>query len=221
MSKYKFAVKRPTVSNKDRGRALSALRGKGIRSSNLKKTISKTKKKYGGIPRLPGIMQGKMEQRHSAAARRAQQEARDKFYRQLDGGSERTMYVSGRAPSRSSKSRDSRSSEPSYDMGTSYMDQQIYDFQKGREEMMAMYERMMIEQAKQAEEQRRQMEIAMRAQAQNAYSANLQPSFQLQGAGTTPKLGAAQQFRRRVGSQFGTASPYTGLAQIQSGMVNA
>ena len=51
-----------------------------------------------------------------------------------------------------------------------------------------MYEKMMIEQAKQAEEQRRQMEIAMRAQAQNAYSAGLQPSLQLQGAGETPKL---------------------------------
>ena len=120
--------------------------------------------------------------------------------------------------SRKSRDRDRDRGRPSE---TSSVDQSIQDFQQQREDQFAMYEQMMIQQAQEAEEQRRQMEIAMRAQAQNAYSASLQPSFQLQGAGTTPKLSAAQQFRKRLGSQFGTASPYTGLAQIQSGTVNA
>ena len=101
------------------------------------------------------------------------------------------------------------------------VDKQISDFQEQREDQFAMYEQMMIQQAMEAEEQRRQMEAAMRAQAANAYSASLQPNFQLQGAGITPKLSGIQQFKKRAGSQFGTVSPYTGLAQIQSGMVNA
>ena len=87
--------------------------------------------------------------------------------------------------------------------------------------MFAMYEQMMIQQAMEAEEQRKQMEIAMRAQAANAYGASMQPTFQLQGAGTIPKLSGIEQFKKRLNSQFGTASPYTGLAQIKSGMVNA
>ena len=86
----------------------------------------------------------------------------------------------------------------------------ISDFQQQREDMFAQYEQLMIQQAQEAEEQRRQMEIAMRAQAQNAYSASLMPGIDLRGAGTTPKLGAAEQFRRRIGSQFGTA--YQGVA---------
>ena len=104
---------------------------------------------------------------------------------------------------------------------TSSTDKQISDFQEQREDQFAMYEQMMIQQAMEAEEQRRQMEAAMRAQAANAYGASMQPTFQLQGAGTTPKLSGIQQFKKRAGSQFGTASPYTGLAKIQSGMVNA
>ena len=118
----------------------------------------------------------------------------------------------------SKKSRD-REREPESKMSDT--DQDIQDFQQQREDMFAQYEQLMIQQAKEAEEQRRQMEIAMRAQAANAYSAGLQPSFQLQGAGTIPKLSGIEQFKKRVGSQFGTASPYTGLAQIKSGMVNA
>ena len=220
--KFKYAVKRPKVSKKDIGRGLKRVAKGGIKARDIGRAVRSAKKKHGGVPRLPGIMQGRSEQRHSAAGRAQMQAARDKIYGMLDGGTERTMYISGPGPKRrESESKQSRSSAPSYDMEASYMDQMVYDFQQQREGMMAQYEQMMAEQARQAEEQRRQMEAAMRAQAQNAYSASLQPSFQLQGAGETPKLSGIQQFKRRTGSQFGTASPYTGLAKIQSGMVNA
>lgn len=127
------------------------------------------------------------------------------------------MTISSEKP----RERDRRRESSSYEDAMSSTNEQLYDFQAEREEMMAMYEQMMIQQAQEAEEQRRQMEAAMRAQAANAYSASLVPSFQLQGAGTTPKLSGIEQFKKRAGSQFGTATPYTGLAQIKSGMVNA
>jgi len=210
---YKYAVKRPEASKRDQYK-YSSSRYLGF----SKKQKKKLEKKYGGIPRMRGI---EPQFRSDRMSRDVYERRRADFYRKMDGGTPDMMYISGGPKQkRSKKSRDrDRDREPSFD--TSSTDQQVLDFQKEREEMMARYEQMMIEQAKQAEEQRKQMEIAMRAQAQNAYSASLQPSLQLQGAGTTPKLGAAQQFRRRIGSQFGTASPYTGLATIQSGMVNA
>ena len=120
----------------------------------------------------------------------------------------------------SEKSRD-RDRGRSRSVETSPIDQQVSDFQQQQDDMYAQYEQMMIQQAMAAEEQRRQMEAAMRAQAANAYGASMQPNFQLQGAGTTPKLSGIEQFKKRMNSQFGTASPYTGLAKIQSGMVNA
>lgn len=214
---YKYAVKRPKLSKKDTGKAFR--KAAGLDGGISKKDIKKLKKKYGGIPRMPGL-----EPRFNAnrMSRDVYERRKNRYYERLDGGTVDTMYIKGPGPkrkkSKSRKSRD-RDREPSFE--TSSTDQQLIDFQKEREEMFARYEKMMIEQAKQAEKQRKQMEIAMRAQAQNAYSASLQPNFQLQGAGETPKLSAAQQFRKRLGSQFGTASPYTGLAQIQSGMVNA
>ena len=216
---YKYKVKRPTLSKKDRGRILKrSVRG-GIKARDIGRAVRKAKER-GGIPRIPGIMRGRSEQTNSAAGRAAMQRQRDAFYRMLDGGTERQMYISGRRPSSGSKSKESSASykEPSYEM--SYMDQMIYDFQAQQEAMMAQYEEMMAEQARQAEEERKKMEAAMRAQAQNAYSASLQPSLQLQGAGETPKLSGIQQFKKRSGSQFGTASPYTGLARIKSGLVN-
>lgn len=222
---YKYAVKRPKLSKKDRGKILKASVKGGIKGRDVVKAAKKAKKKYGGYPSIPGIMPGKADQQYSSTLRRNQQAKRDRYYARLDGGTEDTMYIKGPAPGKQSrsksKSKESRLSAPSSQSGTSSMDQQLYDFQKEREEMMAQYEQMMIEQARQAEEQRRQMEIAMRAQAANAYSAGLQPSFQLQGAGTIPKLSGIEQFKKRLGSQFGTASPYTGLAKIQSGTVNA
>ena len=214
--KYKFKVKRPTLSKKDRGKILKrSVRG-GIKARDIGRAAAAAKRKYGGMPRIPGILTG----RRNDGGRDSQQRLRDNIFRRIDGGNERTMYVSGRAPSRSSSSRQSRSSEPSYAMDTSYMDQMIYDFQQQQEAMMAQYEEMMAEQAQQAEEERKKMEAAMRAQSQNAYSASLQPTLQLQGAGETPKLSGIQQFKKRSGSQFGTASPYTGLAKIKSGLVN-
>ena len=213
---YKYAAKRPTASNKDAYKALKKhLTGGGI----TKKDIKKTKRKYGGIPKLKNFPRKGDAPRSSGGSM-----FENMLYNRIDGGTRDTMYIKGPAPGKSFKSKSktkSKPSAPSSQSGTSSMDQQLYDFQKEREEMMAQYEQMMIQQAKEAEEQRRQMEIAMRAQAANAYSAGLQPSFQPQGAGTIPKLSGIEQFKKRVGSQFGTASPYTGLAQIKSGMVNA
>jgi len=208
---YKYAVKRPEASKRDQYK-YSSSRYLGF----SKKQKKKLEKKYGGIPRIRGI---EPQFRSDRMSREVYERRLDDFYRKRDGGTRDTMYISGGPKrKRSKKSRD-REREPEFEMSDT--DQSILDFQKQREDMFAQYEKLMIQQAQEAEEQRKQMEIAMRAQAQNAYSASLQPNLQLQGAGTTPKLGAAQQFRRRIGSQFGTASPYTGLATIQSGMVNA
>ena len=209
-NKYKYAVKRPEASKRDQYRYASS------RFGFSKKDKKKLKKKYGGIPRMRGT---EPQFRSDRMSREVYERRLDDFYRKRDGGTRDTMFISGKPKQKRSKKSRGRDRESSFD--TSSTDQQILDFQKEREDMFAQYEQLMIQQAKEAEEQRKQMEIAMRAQAQNAYSASLQPSLQLQGAGTTPKLGAAQQFRRRIGSQFGTTSPYTGLAQIQSGMVNA
>ena len=213
---YKYAVKRPTASKKDIGKGFRALLKGGVKARDIAKGAKKAKKKYGAYPRVPGIMSGRPGRPGEA------QKRRDRYYGYLDGGTEKTTYVSGPGPSRSSKSKSkSKPSAPSSQTRTSSIDQQVIDFQKEREEMMARYEQMMIQQAREAEQQRKQMEIAMRAQAANAYSASLQPNFQLQGAGTIPKLSGVEQFKKRIGSQFGTATPYTGLAKIQSGMVNA
>ena len=214
---YKYAVKRPKLSKKDTGKLIR--KGAGLDGGITKKDIKRTKKKYGGIPQIPGAFAGKLD-----TPRQFRSQRRDRYYGYADGGTADTMYIKGPAPGRSSKSKSkskpkSRPSAPSPQ--TSSIDQQVNDFQEQREDMFAQYEQMMIQQAMEAEEQRRQMEAAMRAQAANAYGASMQPTFQLQGAGTIPKLSGIEQFKKRLNSQFGTASPYTGLAQIKSGMVNA
>ena len=81
------------------------------------------------------------------------------------------------------------------------------------------YSQMLIKEAerrKQAEEDAR---IALQAQRSNRMMEGQSANLQIQAAGTTPRTGGTQQFRRRA-IQQGTTSPYTGLSKISSGTVN-
>ena len=126
------------------------------------------------------------------------------------------------------KGRSKSSSESSYesDYQKDYADSMdstaelLEKFQIQQQEQQAKYEAMLAKQAEEAKKAQEEQMKMLQIQQQNAASAAQTPNFQLQGAGVTPKLGAAQQFRKRKGTQFGTGSPYTGLAQISSGMVN-
>ena len=85
--------------------------------------------------------------------------------------------------------------------------------------MQEDYSNMLIKEAerrKQAEEDAR---IALQSQRANRMMEGQSANLQIQAAGTTPRTGGTQQFRRRA-IQQGTASPYTGLSKIKSGMVN-
>ena len=85
--------------------------------------------------------------------------------------------------------------------------------------MQEEYSNMLLAEAerkKQAQEQAKRDLITQRA---NQARTNKAGSLQIQGAGTVPRVGGTQQFRRRA-LQQGTASPYKGLSTIQSGMVN-
>lgn len=85
--------------------------------------------------------------------------------------------------------------------------------------MQEDYSNMLIKEAerrKQAEEEAR---IALQAQRANRMMEGQSANLQIQAAGTTPRTGGTQQFRRRA-LQQGTTSPYTGLSKISSGMVN-
>ena len=96
--------------------------------------------------------------------------------------------------------------------------------------MMADYSDMLIREAearKKAQEQaardfeaqREAQRVAARTASANRLMEGRAANLQIQPAGTTPRTGGTQQFRRRV-TQQGTASPYKGLSTIQSGMVN-
>ena len=81
------------------------------------------------------------------------------------------------------------------------------------------YSQMLIKEAerrKQAEEDAR---IALQSQRANRMMEGQSANLQIQPAGTTPRTGGTQQFRRRA-LQQGTTSPYTGLSKIKSGTVN-
>lgn len=123
-----------------------------------------------------------------------------------------------------SKPSASKSSEPSYEKQFQAQQDRIAEmmesFQISQQQTQKQYEKMLAKQAAQAKKDQEEQLKMLQIQQQNTAAAARMPNFQLQGAGTAPKLGAAQQFRRRLGSQFGTGSPYTGLAQISSGMVN-
>ena len=140
----------------------------------------------------------------------------------------RKIYREKIKRSKTKKSSSKASSKDSYesdyeDAYTKSMDstaELLEKFQIQQQEQQAKYEAMLAKQAEEAKKAQEEQMKMLQIQQQNAASAAQTPSFQLQGAGVTPKLGAAQQFRRRLGSQFGTGKPYTGIAQISSGMVN-
>ena len=60
---------------------------------------------------------------------------------------------------------------------------------------------------------------ALQVQRANQAMAGMSGNLQIQPAGSTPRTGGTQQFRRRS-TQFGATSAYTGLSKIQSGTVN-
>jgi len=132
--KYKYAVKRPRIKPKDFGRGFKKhLTGGGLK----KKDIRKLKKKYGGIPRMPGL---EPQFRNDRMSRDVYERRKNRYYEKLDGGTVDTMYISGPGPSRGKKrkrkdrDRDRRSRDdysPSYDgyddfkIDTSAYDKQI------------------------------------------------------------------------------------------------
>ena len=78
---------------------------------------------------------------------------------------------------------------------------------------------MLIAEAQRRKEAEEQAARDLQTQRANQAMAGRSGALQIQGAGTTPRIGGTQQFRRRA-LQQGTASPYKGLSTIQSGMVN-
>ena len=85
--------------------------------------------------------------------------------------------------------------------------------------MQEDYFNMLIAEAQRRKEAEEQAARDLQTQQANAAMAGRSGTLQIQGAGTTPRIGGTQQFRRRV-LQQGTSSPYKGLSTIQSGMVN-
>ena len=85
--------------------------------------------------------------------------------------------------------------------------------------MQEDYSNMLIAEAQRRKEAEEQAARDLQTQQANAAMAGRSGTLQIQGAGTTPRIGGTQQFRRRV-LQQGTSSPYKGLSTIQSGMVN-
>ena len=78
---------------------------------------------------------------------------------------------------------------------------------------------MLLAEAERKKQAQEQAARDLQTQRANQAMAGRAGSLQIQGAGTTPRIGGTQQFRRRT-IQQGTASPYKGLSTIQSGMVN-
>jgi len=85
--------------------------------------------------------------------------------------------------------------------------------------MQQDYSNMLIAEAQRRKEAEEQAARDLQTQTANAAMAGRSGALQIQGAGTTPRIGGTQQFRRRA-LQQGTSSPYKGLSTIQSGMVN-
>tara|TARA_R100000084_G_C4590326_1_gene118120 strand:+ start:43 stop:738 length:696 start_codon:yes stop_codon:yes gene_type:complete len=81
------------------------------------------------------------------------------------------------------------------------------------------YSNMLIAEAQRKKEAEEQAKRNLQSQRANQAMAGLSGNLQIQPAGSTPRTGGTQQFRRRT-IQQGTASPYKGLSTIQSGMVN-
>ena len=81
------------------------------------------------------------------------------------------------------------------------------------------YSQMLIKEAERRKQGEEDARLALQAQRANRMSEGRTANLQIQAAGTAPRTGGTQQFRRRP-LQQGTASPYKGLSTIQSGMVN-
>ena len=85
--------------------------------------------------------------------------------------------------------------------------------------MQEDYSNMLIAEAQRKKEAEEQAARNLQTQKANQAMAGLSGNLQIQPAGSTPRTGGTQQFRRRT-LQQGAASPYQGLSTIQSGMVN-
>ena len=85
--------------------------------------------------------------------------------------------------------------------------------------MQEDYSNMLIAEAQRKKEAEEQAARDLQTQRANQAMAGMSGNLQIQQAGSAPRTGGTQQFRRRV-LQQGTASPYKGLSTIQSGMVN-
>lgn len=85
--------------------------------------------------------------------------------------------------------------------------------------MQEDYSNMLIAEAQRKKEAEEQAARDLQTQRANQAMAGMSGNLQIQQAGSAPRTGGTQQFRRRV-LQQGTTSPYKGLSTIQSGMVN-
>ena len=85
--------------------------------------------------------------------------------------------------------------------------------------MMTDYSDMLIREAEARKKAQEEERLALRTDRANLARAGKAGSLQIQPAGSTPRTAGTQQFRRRA-TQFGGGTPYTGLSQISSGMVN-
>ncbi len=85
--------------------------------------------------------------------------------------------------------------------------------------MQEDYSNMLIAEAQRKKEAEEQAARDLQTQRANQARTGMSGNLQIQQAGSAPRTGGTQQFRRRVAQQ-GTASPYKGLGTIQSGMVN-
>ena len=85
--------------------------------------------------------------------------------------------------------------------------------------MQEDYSNMLIAEAQRKKEAEEQAARDLQTQRANQARTGMSGNLQIQQAGSAPRTGGTQQFRRRVAQQ-GTASPYKGLSTIQSGMVN-
>ena len=81
------------------------------------------------------------------------------------------------------------------------------------------YSNMLIREAEARKKAQEEEQAMYRARQANQAMANMSGNLQIQPAGSTPRTGGTQQFRRRS-TQFGASSAYTGLSKIQSGTVN-
>ena len=85
--------------------------------------------------------------------------------------------------------------------------------------MQQDYSDMLIREAEARKKAQEEERLALRTDRANLARAGQTGSLQIQPAGSTPRTAGTQQFRRRS-VQFGGGTPYTGLSQISSGMVN-